>query len=113
MEETTNPTILQDAQNILANLSAQVSGQNIGGQFKEGLIASSNSIQSILNNVFTNNGVITKEQVNQLDEEIRLAKFKLLQSQSQKSILNLSLFVGGLVVAVGVLWFITKPSQTN
>ena len=113
MPDPNNPSILQDAQNILANLSAQVKNENIGGQLRDGLVASSNSIQSILNNVFTNNGVITKEQVNQLDEQIRVAKFQLLQSQSQKSILNLALFVGGIVVAIGVLWVLTKPSQTN
>lgn len=113
MPDPKNSTILQDAQNIVANITAQVNNQNIGTQLKDGLVASSNSIQAILNGVLLNNGVITKEQVNQLDEQIRVAKFQLLQSQSQKSVLNLSLFIGGLVVAVGVLWFITKPSQTN
>ena len=56
-------------------------------------------------------GMGKNEQVNQLDEEIKLAKLKLLESKSKATIANLGMYVGIGVVVLGVLWFFTSKEN--
>jgi|APGre2960657505_1045072.scaffolds.fasta_scaffold306900_1 hypothetical protein len=111
-ELTTDTTkLLDEAQAILSNTINRASQSDIGGSIKNGLINSADNIQSILNDIFKNNGLITNEQVNQLDEQIKLAKLKLLESKSKSTITNLGMYVGIGVVVLGVLWFFTSKEN--
>lgn len=75
---------------------------------KEELYQYVGEAQDVLNNFLKKSGVITKDQINQLDEKVRQAKQKILlekATQSQKRI------IFGTIAAVGVvglLWYIIK-----
>lgn len=108
---TDTSNLLAEAQAIVSNTLNRANQSDIGGSIKNGLISSADNIQSILNDVFKNNGLITNEQVNQLDEQIKLAKLKLLESKSQATITNLAMYVGIGVVVLGVLWYFTSKEN--
>ena len=113
MEDLTTETskLLEEAKVILSNTINRANQSDIGGTIKDGLINSADNIQSILNNVLKNKGLITNEQVNQLDEQIKLAKLKLLEAKSKSTITNLAMYVGIGVVVLGVLWFFTSKEN--
>jgi hypothetical protein len=113
MEDLTTDTskLLEEAKVILSNTINRANQSDIGGTIKDGLINSADNIQSILNNVLKNKGLITNEQVNQLDEQIKLAKLKLLEAKSKSTITNLAMYVGIGVVVLGVLWFFTSKEN--
>jgi hypothetical protein len=108
---TDTSKLLEDAKAILSNTLNRASQSDIGGSIKDGLINSADNIQSILNDILKNKGLITNEQVNQLDEQLKLAKLKLLESKSQSTITNLAMYVGIGVVVIGVLWFFTSKEN--
>ena len=112
MDIQSNTTdIIANAQNVLNNTLNSANQSNLGSSIKDGLINSANSIQNILNEVFTNNGIITDKQVDELDKEVELAKLKLLEAKSQSTITNLAMYVGIGVVVVGVLWYFTSKEN--
>jgi hypothetical protein len=108
---TDTSNLLAEAQAIVTNTLNRANQSDIGGSIKDGLINSADNIQSILNKVLKNNGLITNEQVNQLDEEIKMAKLKLLEAKSKSTITNLAMYVGIGVVVLGVLWFFTSKEN--
>ena len=104
-------TLIQTAQDVVTNATNKASSGNIGASIRDGLINSATSIQNILNNVFKNNGLITQEQVNSLDEQVKLAKVQLLQAESQKTTLSLGLYIGIGIAIIGTLWYFTSKEK--
>lgn len=112
MDVQTNTTdLINDAQNVLNNTLNRASQSDIGSALKDGLIESASSIQNILNEVFTNNGIMTTQQVDELDKQVELAKLKLLEAKSKSTILNLAMYIGIGVAVVGVLWYFTSKEN--
>jgi hypothetical protein len=85
-------TSIADAQNIVNSSSS----------------SDAQEIQSILNEILSNNGVITPNQQNALDEQVRLAKLKILKDEVRKTFLKIGLVSGGLILGFGFLWYITR-----
>jgi subtilase family serine protease len=100
--------LLTDAQQVVANSQKQVSNANLGTTLKSDLSSSVNGIQSVLNDIFLNNGLITNDQVNQLDQQMRDAKLKLLQAQNQSNKTMLATYAAVGILIVGALWYISK-----
>jgi hypothetical protein len=112
MDVKTNTTdIIANAQDVLNNTLNRAGQSDIGTAVKNGLIESATSIQNILNEVFTNNGIMTTQQVDELDRQVELAKLKLLEAKSKSTILNLGMYVGIGVVVLGVLWYFTSKEK--
>ena len=112
MDVQTNTTdLINDAKNVLNNTLNRASQSDIGSALKDGLIESASSIQNILNEVFTNNGIMTTQQVDELDKQVELAKLKLLEAKSKSTILNLAMYIGIGVAVVGVLWYFTSKEN--
>lgn len=71
----------------------------------------SKEIQATLNTLLSKTGVITDEEINKLDEQVRLAK-KQLEFQKAEQTKKKVLIAGGLLVlGFGALWFITKNKK--
>ena len=104
-------TLLQDAQNVVNSATNKATNGNIGASIRDGLVNSASSIQNILNDVFKNNGLVTQEQVNALDEQVKLAKVQLLQAESQKTTLSLALYIGIGIAIIGTLWYFTSKEK--
>jgi hypothetical protein len=111
MATTDSNTLIQTANTVVSTSLAKANDTGIGASVRDGLINSANSIQSILNDILKNNGLITAEQTSALDEQVRLAKINLLKGQSQASARNLALYVGIGVVIIGVLWYLTSKEK--
>lgn len=112
MDLQTNTTdIINNAQNVLNNTLNRASQSDIGSALKDGLIESASSIQGILNEIFTNNGIMTTQQVDELDKQVELAKLKLLEAKSKSTIVNLAMYIGIGVAVVGVLWYFTSKEN--
>ena len=94
-----NESIVNQAQDVLNQFATNGSSN---------LDSYSQSIQDILNGILTNQGVITPEQKNQLDEQIRIAKVKLLEAETKKTFLRIGIVSGSLILAFGFLWYITR-----
>ena len=95
MDLQTNTTnLISTAQNVVSDSLNKANQSNLSTSIKDGLISSADSIQSLLNDVFKNNGLITDQQVNELDRQIELAKLKLLESESNKTANNFGLYLG-------------------
>jgi len=71
--------LVTSAQSVVVNLFQKANSSNISTSIKDGLLNSANSIQSLLDNVLLNNGLITDKQVNELDAQLEIAKLKLLE----------------------------------
>ena len=94
-----NESIVNQAQDVLNQFATNGSSN---------LDSYSQSIQDILNGILTNQGVITPEQKNQLDEQIRIAKVKLLEAETKKTFLRIGIVSGSLILGFGFLWYITR-----
>ena len=111
MDLQTNTTnLISTAQNVVSDSLNKANQSNLSTSIKDGLISSADSIQSLLNDVFKNNGLITDQQVNELDRQIELAKLKLLESESNKTANNFALYLGLGVVVIGLLWYFTSQN---
>jgi len=103
--------LVTSAQSVVVNLFQKANSSNISTSIKDGLLNSANSIQSLLDNVLLNNGLITDKQVNELDAQLEIAKLKLLDSKSNNTVMNLAMYVGLGVVIVALLWYFTSEKK--
>ena len=109
--KTNTNNLLSTAQEVLANTLNKANQSNLSTSIKDGLINSAGSIQSLLDDVFKNNGLITDVQINELDRQIELAKLKLLESESNKTSSNLAMYLGITVIVIGLLWYFTSQKE--
>jgi hypothetical protein len=100
--------LLDTAKEIGAKANDKSSNLKLGDKLKDALYANADKIQSLLNSFASSGGVITQEQADQLNEEIRLAKKNLLEAEAKKTKIRLAIYVSATIAVIGVLWFITK-----
>ena len=74
---------------------------------KNELYSNSSKIQSLINNILEKGGIVTQDEVNSLDEQIRLAKLKTLQAEAQSSTTKYAIYVLAGLAVVGVIWYFT------
>jgi hypothetical protein len=109
---TTNTNPLQDiiAQGIGVVMSIQNATKNnisTSDAIKEQLYQNSNNIQRLINGILTKTGVVTQSEVDALDEEVRMAKLKLLEAEAKSATTKYALYVIGGLVVVGAIWYFT------
>jgi hypothetical protein len=92
----------------IASSANKAGSSNIGTTLKNDLYNSANKIQNAINSILQKSGIITDEEVNSLEEEIRLAKLKLLEAESRQSAYRYTLYVFAGLTALGLLWYFTK-----
>jgi hypothetical protein len=92
----------------------KAASSDISQKIKDGLNKYSQDIQELVDEMLKNKGAITQEQLNQLDEKTRKAKFQLLEAESKNTFVRYGLYVAVAIFAFGTLWFLTRDkSQTN
>lgn len=99
---------LKQASEQATQTSQQVSDMKIGDKVVNEIYNQTDKIQSFINSLLTKSGVITQEEINQLDEQLRTQKQKLLEAESEKTKRNLILYGSLGLVTIGFLWFVTK-----
>jgi sensor domain CHASE-containing protein len=110
MATNTNP--LQDiiAQGIGVVMSIQNSTKNnisTSDAIKQQLYQNSTNIQNLINKILSKSGVVTQSEVDALDEEVRMAKLKLLEAEAKSANTKYALYVVGGLAIVGAIWYFT------
>ena len=109
---TTNTNPLQDiiAQGVGVVVSIQNATKNnisTSDAIKQQLYQNSTNIQNLINNILSKTGVVTQSEVDALDEEVRMAKLKLLEAEAKSARTKYALYVVGGLVVVGAIWYFT------
>jgi hypothetical protein len=92
----------------VASSANKAGDSSFGTTLKNDLYSSANKIQNTINSFLQKSGIITEDEVNSLEEEIRLAKLKLLEAESRQSAYRYTLYVFGGLTVLGLLWYFTK-----
>jgi acetolactate synthase small subunit len=77
-------------------------GKSLATKTTDGIYQKSQYLQGILNDILSTTGVVTQEQLNSLDEQLRLQKIDILKYKSERT-KNTIKIVAGSVVAVLVI----------
>jgi len=109
---TTNTSPLQDiiAKGIGVVMSIQNATKNnisTSDAIKQQLYQNSTNIQNLINGLLSKTGVVTQNEVDALDEEIRIAKLKLLEAESRSATTKYAMYVIGGLAVVGAIWYFT------
>lgn len=99
---------LRKAAEQASQSTQQASDKKLGEKVLDEITAQSEAIQSAINNLLGKTGVITQQELDAIDEQIRKQKEKILAEESKKTIKNLIIYSAIAVGTIGVLWFITK-----
>jgi len=78
---------------------------------KDAIFGYSKEIQSVLNDLLSKTGVITEQEINDLDEQLRIAKKQIELQKAEATKRKVLITIGLLVVGFGTLWFITKSKK--
>ena len=106
---TPQPTIIhsviQEGLGILAKIESTKGSLSTSEAIKQQLYQSSSNIQGLINRIMTKNGILTQNELDALDEEIRQSKLKLLESEASNSKMKYALYVVGVLAIVGTVWY--------
>ena len=99
---------LRKAAEQAGQVTQEASDKKIGEKVLDEIAAQSESIQSAINKFLGNVGLVTQEEIDKIDEQLRLQKEKLLSEQSKKTKRNLIAYSIIGIATIGLLWFLTK-----
>ena len=99
-------TILEEAKAIADKAIEKSKQTNVPQGIKDALFSSSKEIQNILNSVLA--GSLSQDQYNRLDEQMRIAKKNMLESESAEATKRFAIYATFVVVLCGVVYFISK-----
>jgi hypothetical protein len=99
---------LRKAAEQAGQVTQEASDKKIGEKVLDEIAAQSESIQSAINKFLGNVGLVTQEEIDKIDEQLRLQKEKLLSEQSKKTKRNLITYSIIGIATIGLLWFLTK-----
>jgi hypothetical protein len=74
---------------------------------KQQLYQNSTNIQNLINKILEKGGIVTQNQLDSLDEEVRLTKLKLLEVEAKNSRMKYAYYVIGGLAVVGAIWYFT------
>ena len=100
--------ILEEAKKIAEKAADKSKNGNIPQGVKDALSESSKEIQSILNSVLGNAGVLSTDQYNRLDEQMRIAKKNMLEAETLEATKRFAIYATFVVVLAGAIYFISK-----
>jgi chromatin remodeling complex protein RSC6 len=101
-------TIIEEAKAIAEKAVEKSKETNISQGIKDALLSSSKEIQSILNSVLSSSGVLTQDQYNRLDEQMRIAKKNMLETETLEATKRFAIYATFVIVLCGVVYFISK-----
>lgn len=93
----------------IATSSKKVADSNVSTSdaIKNQLYANSSKIQGLINSILQKGGVVTDSEVDTLDEQIRLAKLKILEAEAKSSNTKYAIYVIGGLAIIGAIWYFT------
>jgi len=104
------PTRAQVEDTIVKAFEA-ISGGKSSGNIGDTFTRYSDQIQNTINMLLSKRGTITKDQLDELDEQVRQAKKQRLASESKNTAVKTGLYIAVAAVLFGALWIITKEKK--
>lgn len=95
---------LEDAKRVLDKASSDIKSSGV----EEGLYQYTNQAQALLNKLLTKTGLITDQEINELDEQLRKSKREIELSKAEQTKRKFITTTALVVAAFIGLWFITK-----
>jgi hypothetical protein len=99
-------TILEEAKAIADKAIEKSKQTNVSQGVKDALLSSSKEIQNILNSALA--GSLSQDEYNRLDEQMRIAKKNMLESETSEATKRFAIYATFVVVLCGVVYFISK-----
>jgi hypothetical protein len=99
------------AYDAIRNASNKAASSDITQTAAITLTKYSNELQTVLNSFLQKRGAVTQNQLDELDEKIRQAKRKTLESESKNTFVKYGLYISVAFVAFGALWLITREKK--
>lgn len=103
--------IITDATALIQSSIEKAKTSSASQVIKDEIIQNANTIQSLLNGILNSAGAITQEQIDQLDYQVRMQKFKMLELNSEKTKKKYLIIGVSIVVVVGALFYLTRKKQ--
>ncbi len=100
--------LLSQAKELVSKSKKNAENAKLGEQLKQKLLSSSNDIQNIIDSVLTKGGVLTPDQYDRLQEQMKTAKINNLQAETLDSVKRVGIYAAGILAIFGILWFISK-----
>jgi hypothetical protein len=99
---------LRKAAEQAGQVKQEASDKKIGEKVLDEIAAQSEAIQSGINKLLGHIGIVTEKQLDEIDEQLRIQKEKLLSEESKKTKRNLITYSVLGIATIGLLWFLTK-----
>lgn len=102
----------QDIQNLIRQAGVILndtmdSSVNLGEKAKDELYSNSQFIQEKIDKFLSTNGLLTEQEYNELQQALRIQKFKLLYYKSEKTKKNAVIIVGSVLILLAGVWYLT------
>jgi hypothetical protein len=92
---------------IISIQNANKNNISTSDAIKQQLYQNSTNIQNLINGILSKNGIITQGELDALDEEVRIAKLKLLEAEAKSSRMKYAFYVVGGLAVIGTIWYFT------
>lgn len=73
----------------------------------------SESFQDFMKTFLSGKGIITQETLDDIDEQLRLAKKKKLEQEAKNTFVTYGIYVSTAILLIGAVWFFTRKKTTN
>jgi hypothetical protein len=78
---------------------------------KDEINANVTKLQDILDGLLGKTSVVTKEQLDKVDEELRLQKIRMLEIKSAQTKRKYLIILGSVILGIGLLVFLTRKHK--
>jgi formate dehydrogenase maturation protein FdhE len=106
--------LITNAYTTIKNLIKKSKDTSIPEAFKIEFIERSESIQQLLNAILSKGGVVTQEQLDALDEQLKQTKVKLLESEAQKTKRKYTIILAstiGLIAIISIAVYLKRKNS--
>ena len=106
--------LIANAYTTIKNLIQKSKDTSVPEAIKSEFIERSDSIQELLNGILSSTGVVTQEQLDVLDEQLKDTKVKMLESEAQKTKRKYTIIAVstiGLIAIVGLVVYLKRKNS--
>lgn len=95
--------LIQNAYVTIRNLVQKSKDTSVPEALKSEFIERSDSIQQLLNALLSGSGVVTQDQLDALDEQLKESKVKLLESEAQKTKRKYTIILASVIGVIAIV----------
>ena len=101
-------TLINSVKDLISKAQSQAQSVSWVQQITDSIYANTELLQGMLNNLLSKQGVITQNELDALDEQIRATKENVLKTESYQSSKNFAIMVASGIALIGLVWYINK-----